>query len=116
MQKVSVSLREEHIDKLDAIEEAGDADSRSEALRQILDEYDQVREECETLRTECDRLRNRRDELRNQLREANRTNDQVEELVEYVEAEKSLRDRREERLSAPAWRRAKWWLLGREEE
>ena len=32
--------------------------------------------------------------------------DDVGELVEYVERE---------RRNAPAWRRAKWWLLGRSE-
>jgi hypothetical protein len=48
------------------------------------------------------------------------------ELVEYVQEERSIQQRREarreqerererERENAPAWRRAKWWLLGRSE-
>jgi hypothetical protein len=49
------------------------------------------------------------------VREANRRNDEVTELVEFVEAEKSLVEKREERRSAPAWKRAKWWVFGRDE-
>ena len=112
MKKVSVSLEDEHIAMLEEREEHGDADSRSEALRDVLDEYEAVRNECQELRNECESLRNRQEDLRKQLREANRTNDRVEEIVEYVEEEKSLQERRQERESAPVWRRAKWWALG----
>jgi hypothetical protein len=33
----------------------------------------------------------------------------VEEIVKYVERERAI----QECWDAPAWRRAKWWLLGR---
>ena len=38
--------------------------------------------------------------------------DDIGELVEYVEHERRIQQRREERATAPAWRRAKWWILG----
>ena len=41
--------------------------------------------------------------------------DDVGELVEYVERERSMQEQERERRNAPAWRRAKWWLLGRSE-
>jgi Arc/MetJ-type ribon-helix-helix transcriptional regulator len=54
-----------------------------------------------------------RDQLRDQLAAVNARQDDVGELVEYVEREKALQQRERERRDAPAWRRAKWWLLGR---
>jgi len=112
MKKVSVSIRQEQYDRLDDRQVSGDAASLSEALRQVLDEYDSVRTECEELRTECEALRNERDDLLRQLREANRRNDEVTELVEYVEEERSLTQARREREGAPVWKRAKWWVTG----
>ena len=41
--------------------------------------------------------------------------DDVGELVEYVERERSMQEQERKRRNAPAWRRAKWWLLGRSE-
>jgi hypothetical protein len=45
------------------------------------------------------------------------------ELVEYVEHEKSLQERREEReteraarRNAPIWKRGYWWVFGRGEQ
>lgn len=44
------------------------------------------------------------------------TNDDVTELVEYVEGERALQQRREERRDAPLWTRAKWWVFGRDRD
>jgi len=85
MKKVSVSLREEHVDRLDERQEEGSASSRSDAVREILDEYEELRTECEELRTECERLRTRRDELRNQLQARGDVEEKVETLVERTE-------------------------------
>ena len=85
MKKVSVSLREEHVERLDERQEDGSASSRSDAVREILDEYEELRKECEDLRTECERLRNRRDELRNQLQARGDVEEKVETLVERTE-------------------------------
>jgi predicted nucleic acid-binding Zn-ribbon protein len=112
MKKVSVSIREEQYEALTEREESGEASSFSEALRQVLDEYEAVRTECEELRTECETLQNERNDLQRQLREANRRNDEVTELVEFVDEERSLQERREERRSAPLWTRARWWVFG----
>jgi len=85
MKKVSVSLREEHVERLDERQEEGSASSRSDAVREILDEYEDLRTECEELRTECESLRNRRDELRNQLQARGDVEEKVETLVERTE-------------------------------
>jgi len=85
MKKMSVSLREDHVDRLDELQEEGSASSRSEAVREILDEYEELTTECEELRTECERLRNRRDELRDQLQARGDVEEKVETLVERTE-------------------------------
>jgi chromosome segregation ATPase len=63
-------------------------------------------------RTEYDELRRENERLRDQLAATNARQDDVGDLVEYVEEERRIQQRREERSHAPAWRRAKWWLLG----
>jgi hypothetical protein len=92
-------------------DDGGPYKNRSEATRNIISQY-----------TDTEELRRENDRLRRELRAANARQDDVGELVEYVERERSLQERREERerkreerRDAPVWRRAKWWLLGRSE-
>jgi predicted nuclease with TOPRIM domain len=87
-------------------------DEADATLEELLAADDRV----DDLEDEVDRLEARTDELTNQLREANRRNDEVTELVEYVEEEKTLTQRRRERESAPVWKRAKWWVTGYPED
>lgn len=87
MKKVSVSIEEEHDELLDGLQEDGDATSRSDALRQILDEYDDLRTECEDVRTECEELRTRlesREQRIDQLEEQLARRSQVEEKVDVL--------------------------------
>lgn len=75
-----------------------------EGLRELVEreiEYDELERENERLRAEKRTLINDREE---------RT-----ELVKYVEQERELQRRQEERQDAPVWQRAKWWVLGRGE-
>ena len=51
-----------------------------------------------------------------QLAATNRRVDQYQELVAYSQEERELDHRRQERMDAPVWRRAKWWLLGRDSD
>ena len=119
MDKVTITLPSETLGEIDAKVDKGDGtgeyDSRSEAIRELTAEAIRLNERVDSLETENDRLRR-------ELRAANARQEDVGELVEYVEREKSMQERREERerkreerRNAPAWRRAKWWLLGRAE-
>lgn len=78
--------------------------SMAEILREIIEkgmDYNELKRENERLRAEKRTLiSDRRD---------------TAELVEYVQEERDLRRHRKDRRDAPAWRRAKWWLLGRNE-
>ena len=104
MKKVSVSLREEHVDRLDERQDEGTASSRSDALRGILDEYEDLRTECDELRTECERLRNRRDELRNQLQARGDVEEKVERTERQDDALAQVLERQEEGLVG-RWKR-----------
>ena len=140
MDRLSVTVRDRHVERLDEWQADENAGSRSEALREVLDEFEavetesaQVHTEYEELRSEYDELRTeyeglqseyddlhtkhealqtKRDQLRDQLTAMNSRQEDVAELVEYVETERSLAERREELRRQPIWRRAKWWLLG----
>lgn len=81
------------------------ADERGESMAAVLREliekgmdYDELKRENERLRAEKRTLINNREEHT--------------DLVEYVERERRVDRQREQRRQAPAWRRAKWWLLG----
>ena len=63
-----------------------------------------------------DELKARHDDLQRQLAAVNARQEDVGELVEYVEEERKLQRRSEERRNAPVWTRAKWWLVGRDSE
>jgi predicted nucleic acid-binding Zn-ribbon protein len=110
MKKVSVSIRQEQYDTLVERQESGDAGSFSEALRQVLDEYEAVREECEDLRTECEELQTRLearedrvDDLEEQLRRRSNVEEKVDELALEVQETRTSSD-------APFFVRwARWW-------
>lgn len=91
MKKVSVSLQEEQVNRIESRVKSGDAGSRSEALRQILDENERLRTECEELRTECEELRtrvgnreDRVDELEEQLARRSQVEEKVDTLAKRV--------------------------------
>lgn len=107
MKNVTVRLSEEQVETLDA--EATDLDmSRAEYIRDLIEKG---RESNET-RRELEETQNKVADLRRQLQAVNARQDDVGELVEYVEHERELDRQRDRRRQAPAWRRAKWWLLG----
>lgn len=102
MQKCTVSLRDRDVDVIDDVEQRDDVDSRSEAVRRIITEYADLRAECEDLRTECERLKNEKRTILEQ-REEN------EELVAYVDQEKTLQERK---AKAGVVTRLRWWVSG----
>ena len=53
--------------------------------------------------------------MQNQLNTLAGREREHQELVEYVDQEKDLKERERERRDAPLWRRAKWYVFGRGE-
>jgi SOS response regulatory protein OraA/RecX len=111
MDKISVTLREDQVAQLSDMV-GKEYDDRSKAVRDLLDrgfEYPDLQREVEQAEA-------RVNDLRRQLQEANAGDRDVDELVEYVEREKAVAERREERRDAPLWTRAKWYVFGRADD
>lgn len=102
MKSVSTRLDDEtHSIVSETVDERGV--SKAEVLRELVEkgiQHDELKRENERLRAEKRTLINDREE---------RT-----ELVAYVEEERELQQRQKQRRDAPVWRRAKWWVFGRE--
>ena len=121
MKKVSVSLKPEHVDRLDERQEKGDVSSRSAALREILDEYDEVHTECEDLRTECEELRTRLDaredridDLEEQLARRSQIEEKVDVLAQRVEESQLTYAEKRQRMidHASLAERLRWRVTG----
>lgn len=96
-EKISVTLGSEQVGEISEL--VGDEyESRSEAVRELIDRGFQY-----------EALERERDRLQEQLAAVNSRQDEVTEIVEYVDEERSWR-------SAPIWQRAKWWVFGQSRE
>lgn len=101
MDRLTIRVPEDLREEIERIEDADDV-SQSEAARRLLRRG-----------TAYDGLKAERDRLQRKLEATNARNDDVDEIVEYVQEERELQRRREERRDAPLWTRAKWYVLGR---
>ena len=97
MERLTIRVPEEMLEEIERIQGADDV-SRSEAARQLLRRG-----------SECDDLENERDCLQRQLAITNKRQDDVTELVEYVEKERSLS---KQKAQAGALTRVKWLVWG----
>ena len=101
MPQISARVSEELADQIEAYsDETGEA--KSETIRTLLQqglEYEDVENENERLRA--------------QLAAANQRIDASNELVEYVEEERSIA---RQRAQASVFTRMKWWLAGMPDE
>lgn len=112
-----MSIEEEHVDMFDDRE---GVDSRSAAVRDILDEHEELRTECEELRTECEELHtrldsreNRIDELEEQLAKRSQLEEKIEDLPAKIHDERSYQERRQRMLDqASLTERLKWKVTG----
>jgi predicted nuclease with TOPRIM domain len=127
MKKITVSLEEDHLQRLRDRQENGDAGSRSGALREILDEYENLHTEYERLREEYeelhtryeergDRLEAREDrieELEDQLRERSRVEEKIEDLPDKIRDRETYAERRQRALDeASVSQRLRWLVTG----
>jgi Arc/MetJ-type ribon-helix-helix transcriptional regulator len=102
MDQITIRLPEGLIAELDDEAKNGQYDSRAERIRDVLES----RTEVDELRQEVERLRRERRQILEQ-----RTENQ--DLVAFADQRRSMLERREARLDAPLWRRAKWFVFGR---
>lgn len=124
MKRLTISVTERQYYRIRARVRSGEADSKSAAVRDILDGYEDLHRRCEDLEGRCEELESRceelvneveaaeakRDDLRRQLQArggdttpAKTGDENVGELVELIEEERR----------AGVLTRVKWWLFGR---
>lgn len=107
--RVTTTLDDEHAEYVEKVREEENLDSDAAAVRECIDrarEHADARQRVE----ECEQ---RVEELRDQLAAANNRIDATNEIVRYVESEKTLE---EKRRSAGLATRTKWWLFGMDDE
>lgn len=108
MKNVTIRAEKDLVEEWDA-EADEQGENRSDYLRNMIAlgrQYEDLEADYER---EIEELEARMDDLRRQLREANKRNDEVGEIVEYVEDQRSMeRQYREAGLLT----RAKWKLTG----
>jgi len=107
--RVTVSLGDDHLEALADFEDAHGVDSRSEAVRLLLDEYEDLRREYEELNTAYEELQNEAERLKREKRLILEEREEKQELIRYVEDERSAEQRwREADLAT----RVRWKLFG----
>ncbi len=97
MQKVTVSLTDENLEQIEIIKKNKNL-SRSAAIREILERYEELHTNYEDLHTRHKQLNERHTELLDRY-------DERESLVEFVKAEQKKR-------KASLSTRLKWFLFG----
>lgn len=124
MPRISITVPDELDEYLNQqSSESGDFDSKSEVVRKSIrsmkdgdDGVDKLERKLEEQQShyedEIEELETTVEWLENEKRTILSQREEHRELVKYVEEERSLAQRREERATAPAWKRMKWWLTG----
>jgi Arc/MetJ-type ribon-helix-helix transcriptional regulator len=116
MEKASLSLSEDVLEDVDQRVEAGEYDSRSEAVRERLALCAELEERVDELETDLQHAEARVQELENQLQNERDREDDVDDLATFADAERRARRRRERleeaRRRAGLVERAKWSLFG----
>lgn len=107
--RVTVSLGDDHLEALADFEDAHGVDSRSEAVRLLLDEYEELQADYEELNTQCEGLQNEVERLKREKRLILEEREEKQELMEYVEDERTAEQRwREAGLTT----RLRWKVFG----
>lgn len=109
MGRVTATIDDDVLEDVDERAEQEHGGNRSAALQELVErglEYDDLQDDL-------DHERARLEDLRRQLQEVRSREDDVDELVRYVETERSLQERR---ARAGLVTRAKWFLTGMEDD
>jgi chromosome segregation ATPase len=134
MQRIYASVEDRHVHEIDAQVRLGNADSRSHAVRHIIDEYARVREDYADMQQQCEDMQQRLDdrvheleerkeridELESQLRKRSNIENDIEEVADTVEnlpdkirGVETYSERRQRKLDqASLPQRLRWKLTG----
>lgn len=112
MTRLSITLTDEQNERIEELVESGEYSSKNAVVQEWLTRAEKVTQ----LESAVERLRREKRLILEQREEHG-------ELIEYVEREKTLQERRAEqqerreaRQNAPVWKRGYWWVFGRGEQ
>lgn len=104
------SLLNRAFEHADLVEELSEKDERIETLQQRVEELNMKLADHNEVQAENQRLRNEKRTLVQERQD-------ISDLAEWGETEKSLQERREQRRqekeAAPIWKRVEWIIFGR---
>lgn len=109
MKRLTVSLEPEQIDRLDAIQDEHDVDSRSAALRRLFQEYDELQAEYDDLMNEYEEVQTELERARRERRQLLEQREEHQKLARYVEDERTAEQRWRQASLAT---RLRWRLTG----
>jgi Arc/MetJ-type ribon-helix-helix transcriptional regulator len=102
MTRLTITISDTEEEMIDEnVGEGNEYESKSAFVRAAIQRYERAAE-----------LEAKTDDLQRQLREANRHNDDVTDLAEYVDRERQLRIEERERRRAPLRKRIEWFVFG----
>lgn len=119
MPRFSISVDDDLNDYIEELADTDEYESKSDVVRALLRQGREVEDLDESLADlkaradQADDLETENDRLQRKLTEMNALRDEHQELVEYVEHERSLQERK---ARASLLERGKWWLFGYDEE
>lgn len=115
MPRITVNISEDLFNKIEDHHEK-EYENRSEKVRDLLKDglnhEETVREFEEQIRD----LEEQIDRLENEKRKLIQKREENQELVKFVEEQKSVIQQEKEIKNKPVWKRAKYWILGRNPE
>jgi len=116
MGRITFTADAQHEDIVESVQSEDGVESQAEAVRECITRYADLQQRVAALQQDLEDAEARQDDLRRQLQAANSRDEDHQELVAYVEDERRLQRRREERErmkeTAGVLTRAKWWVTG----
>ncbi|MDG5821894.1 hypothetical protein [Natronococcus sp. A-GB7] len=112
MPRITFTAEESHKNHLADLEERDNIDSTAAAVRHCIEIAAEAQQNDAELQRCIEELQREVERLKNEKRTLIEDRQEKQELVRYVEEERKIQRMRQERESAPVWRRAKWWVLG----
>lgn len=112
MGRITFTAEQQHEDIIEDAKDDIDTESTAGAVRACIERAATLQQREADLQQRIDNLERENERLRNEKRALIDAREEHAALVEYVEEEWSLQQRREIRQQANVLQRAWWWLAG----
>lgn len=115
MPRVTVNISEDLLNKIEEYRKK-EYENRSEKVRDLLKDGLNYEETVGEFEEQIRELEEKIDRLENEKRKLIEQREENQELVKFVEEQKSVIQQEKEIKNKPVWKRARYWVLGRNSE